>query len=107
MAEEIHVGDFGTLFIITVQERGRSVDISSMVEKKIKFEKPDQNIFERNLAFLTDGTDGKVTYTVVEGDLNVAGEWKLQVWLENNLGDWSSEITSFTVYSNLADPTLP
>jgi len=100
-ADEIHLNDIGTTFLITVQDASITTDISSAVTKQIIFRKPDGSILTVDGSFTTDGIDGKVQYSTVSGDLNQTGLWKLQVYLVFSGGSWKSDIQSFTVFPNL------
>ena len=47
MADEIHVNDIGTRFLITVKDDGSAVDISSASALQINFRKPSDEIINR------------------------------------------------------------
>lgn len=76
-----HVGDIGTVFQITMLDQdGVAADISSATTKQILFEKPDpeRTVLIKAADWVTDGTDGKIEYVVVNGDLDLAGTWKIR-----------------------------
>jgi len=54
-------------------------------------------------SFLTDGTDGKIHYVTVAGDLDVPGPWRLQGKVADAGPSKTlySEVGSFTVRENL------
>ena len=95
----IVVGDIGTVYEITVKDStGAIVDISSAtVTKKIKFEKPDQTTMDKNASFVTDGTDGKLKYTFIIGDIDQSGTWKAQGYVELSSGNWTTTCSTFEV----------
>lgn len=99
-ANEIHVGDIGTQFIITVTDN-TAVDISTATTKQFIFKKPDGTKLTVSASFYSDGTDGKLTYTTVDGDIDIAGTWKLQTLVVISDGTFYSDVTTFKVYSNL------
>ena len=77
-ASEIHVGNIGTRFSITIQEGGSSINISGATTKDVIFRKPDDEVIVRSGVLTGDGTDGKMYYDTVSGDLDEAGHYKLQ-----------------------------
>jgi hypothetical protein len=101
-SNEIHVDDIGTVFRATVvDEDSAIVDISASITKTMIFGKPDGSTFNRAGTFTTDGTDGKMQYATVDGDLDTHGNWTLQVFVSFGSTSWYSNITKFKVYKNL------
>jgi hypothetical protein len=100
-ADEVHVGDVGTTFILTVTD-GTAVDVSGATTKQILFGKPNGSTVTKTAAFTTDGTDGKVQYSTVANDLDMAGVWNIQAYVVLAAGSWHSDVTSFVVYPNVA-----
>ena len=102
-ANEIHQGDIGTAFTITIMDDATVVPIqSATVTKQIKFKKPSGVTVIKDASFVTDGTDGKMRWTTTTvDDLDEAGKWYLQVYLV--LSNWTghSDQDNFMVYSNL------
>lgn len=78
--EVLHVDDYGTEFVLTIKKRVSGVDsvvdISAATSKKIIFRDAAGTIFERTASFKTDGTDGKISYTTISGDIAVSGTLK-------------------------------
>lgn len=100
--KEIRLGDVGTQFIVTVKSaNGSIVDISGFTTYEIFFKKPNGESETKTAALYTDGTDGKITYTTVDGDIDVAGLWRMQARLSNLNSQYSSDIVMFIVYRNL------
>ena len=102
MTEEIHVGDVGTAFEITLMD-GTAVlaGLEDATEMLMVFQRADKTKFEVPATFKTDGTDGIVVYHTVEGDLSMKGKWKVQAVITLPTGKWSSSVGGFTVYPNL------
>lgn len=100
---EIHVGDIGTIFERTVKDQSDVVvDCSAATVKKLIFKKPDGTVVEKTAAFTTNGADGKLRYTTTAlTDLDQAGPWQLEVYVELPSGKWHSSISNFMVYGNL------
>ena len=103
MSADVHVGDYGTVFIITIKdETGAVVDISSATTKTIFFTKPNGQTLTKTAVFTTSGLDGKIQYTTVAGDIDIEGTWKIQAQITTPGGEWSSDVTTFDVEYNLA-----
>lgn len=99
---EVHVGDIGTKFIVTVMKDDELVDISTATGMKIYFEKPDGTILTKDAVFVTDGTDGEMCWqTTVGTDLDLEGQWKIQGEIEIGGGTWKTQIGVFRVYENI------
>lgn len=105
MAYEIHVDDVGIVFRLTLKNNRLPVDISTVTTKEIIFMKPDKTTVTKTASFGTDGTDGVLTYTVIAGDLNIKGNWKVQARVVLPSGNRWSSIGTFTVFANLT-PTV-
>lgn len=100
-ANEIHVADVGTVFTITVQDGDDVVNISTATLKQIIFQKPDDTTLTKTASFVTDGSDGQIKYTIIAGDLDVPGRWRIAAYIEMPSGKWHTDITTFQVYENL------
>lgn len=100
-ADEIHVGDIGTVLRATVKDGSNAVDISGATTKQIILRRPDGTTLEKNADFTSDGTDGRMEYSTVSGDLNQAGSWMLQGYVVLPVGSWKSDTKIFRVYENL------
>lgn len=103
MANEIHLNDIGTIFEITLYDCEIILpDLPDATSLIIKFQKPDKKTtVDQPAEFKTDGTDGIVQYTTLNGDLDKTGNWKIQAFVITPSGSWHSDIGKFKVYSNL------
>ncbi len=99
--QEIHIDDYGTIFRATILDGGTIVDISSTNNKEFTFQKPDASSLAVSGVFLTDGTDGIMQYTTVDGDLNQAGNWQIQGKVFFTSSVWNTSIHKFKVHDNL------
>ena len=96
-----HVGDEGTPFTLTVYSRdGTVLDISSASPIDIYLYKPDGSKLEKEGAFVTDGTDGKMKYTIETGIFDTAGQWSIQGRVTFINAVWSTDIHGFVVEAN-------
>ena len=100
-ANEIHLDDVGTQFLLTIKDGSSAVDISSASTKQIIIQKPSGTKVTASTSFSSDGTDGKMYYNVVADDLDEAGSYKLQGRVIISAGTFYTDITSFKVYRNL------
>ncbi len=100
-ANEIHVNDIGTSLIITVKENGNAVNLSPTTSIDLLLMGPNDTTATKTASFLNDGTDGKIRYQTVAGDLTIAGTWKLQVKVNYATTVYHSDIHNFTVFKNL------
>lgn len=101
-ANEIHVDDVGTKFNLTIKDDdGNIVDISTASNYDIIFRKPDGTILTKDAVFITDGSDGKIRYTTVAGDLDQYGKWSIQAFIDFGSTEWYTDVSPFTVYKNI------
>lgn len=99
---EIRVDDIGTTFRVTIKNKstGEIQDISDATTLDFIFTKANKEIVTKDGTLVTDGSDGKVEYVTLEGDLDVAGTWRLQVYLVLPSGEWRTNKHSFRVHRN-------
>lgn len=98
---EIHVGDAGTTFRVTVMEDESVVDISGATLKELIFKGPAGSALIKAASFVTDGVDGGLGYTTLATDFSVAGRWQVQAHVTLVNGEWHSGIIGFMVEVNL------
>lgn len=103
MSAEIHVGDVGTAFKITVKDEDEAViDISTATLKQIWFQKADGTVVTKTASFVTDGTDGQMQYVTEDDDLDQTGKWKIQGYIEIGASrKVHTDISEFKVWPNL------
>lgn len=101
MASEIHEGDIGTKLLVTITDDGNIVDISSASSLSIFIKKPNGTILSRAGTLETDGTDGKMYYITVVGDLDKAGVYKIQGHVTLLNGSYFTSTANFKVHCNL------
>ena len=102
----IHQYDVGTSFEVTVTDDAKpevAIDLSTSTVLEFVFEKEDGTTVVRTPVYVTDGTDGKLRYVTVVGDLDQVGSWKLQVHYVLASGvDRRADVSTFRVKENLA-----
>jgi len=99
--EEIHLNDIGTVFRATLYDGSTIVDVSGATTLELVFGKPDGTSSAKTATFTDDGVDGQIQYTVVDGDLDQLGDWKIQAHIILLGGEWRSNIDNFRVYKNI------
>lgn len=104
MADEVHVGDIGTVYELEIQESGSSIDISSYTTLQIIFLSPadDAVSVAKTALFTTDGTDALMRYvSLLATEFDVAGNWQMQGRLAKTGQDFKTEVVLFDVVNNL------
>jgi hypothetical protein len=102
MASEIHVGDIGTIFKITVKDSDTTVvNVSNADGLFILFKRPDNSFLQVVPSLETNGTDGMIRYVTTSGDLNQYGTWQIQARVIFGSDVFSTDIQRFKVYRNL------
>lgn len=101
MASEIHEDDIGTKLLATIIDDNEVVNISSSSSLTLLIKKPNGSILTRPATLETDGTDGKIYYITVAGDLDEAGIYKIQGLVVLPNGSFYTSIVTFKVHCNL------
>ena len=82
MSNAIHVNNVGVEFRITLEQDDVVIDVSSATVTQIIFRKPSGEMLTYDVDFYTDGTDGILTYTSIDGDLDEGGNYRIQAYCE-------------------------
>lgn len=101
MASEIHVGDIGTIFRVTIKDGDSIVDVSNVDSKVIYLQKPDGTNLAKTASFYTNGTDGIIQYVSQDGDLDQGGTWQIQAKIDFGTDIFNTSIEKFKVLRNL------
>jgi hypothetical protein len=82
-------------------------DISSFTTHDLIFQKPDRTVVVKTAEFFTDGSDGLLVYTTINGDLVPGGLFEVQSHLANADGsiDETTEVAIFHCNRNIPRPT--
>ena len=104
--DPIFEDDIGTVFEFTITECINGVDtvvdVSSQSSMSFFFKKPDKSLLTKTPSFTTDGTDGKIEYTTLTGDLDAPGDWFLQAEVVIPAsGTFRTSLIAFTVFPKL------
>ena len=107
MAGQMRMYDIGSVIRVTVKENGKPFNASGATST-FRLRKPSGVMEERPGSFQTNGADGIVQYTTVADDLDEAGPWTGQVFLDFAVdAQWSTEPFNFTVGENLTSLGSP
>ena len=102
MPGEVHKGDIGTVFEVTVLDQDSAVvDVSSDPSPEIKFQTSGK-VLTKVATFKTDGIDGVIQYKSLSGDLSLAGDWFLQAHVILTSGEWHTTKVPFTVLDTIS-----
>lgn len=103
MPSEIHKDDIGTRFRLTVKDGADLVNISGALSLRVDIRKPDDSVINRTASRFDDGSalSGVMYYDTVAGDLDEAGNYKLQGVVALPSGTYHTDIHSFKVHCNL------
>jgi hypothetical protein len=100
--DEIHVGDKGTAFNVTLYDGTTAVDISLATSKVFVFEKPSGTKMSVTATVSGTGSLGTMTWSVpTTTTIDEDGEWRLQAKVGFSDSSYHTDITRFTVYPNL------
>lgn len=87
MAETIRIGDEGTVFTVTLQDNGSTLDPTGAETTEIKFKKPSGTV--ATVTASLSGTD--LQWTSTAGFFNESGDWYFWGYIEDDgVGKWSS-----------------
>jgi hypothetical protein len=102
MAADIHSGDIGVVFKLTVHDQdGLILSLIGATVMQIIFKAPDGALKTMTAVFSTDGSDGNMQYATLGGDLHIDGNWKHQGYIEVNNFKGHTDIVAFKVKPNL------
>jgi hypothetical protein len=77
------------------------LNLSNANNISIIFQKPDGTDLTKTASLTTNGTDGKIKYTTVAGDLDQIGTWQIQARVDFGASVFSTDIQKFKVYRNI------
>lgn len=98
---EVHIGDQGTLFVVTLfKEDGTILNVSAATTLQMIFKPPTATHIIKTASMVTDGTDGKIQ-VVMGNDFAEAGNWTLQAHVIDGGNENYSSFSHFTVKENV------
>jgi hypothetical protein len=98
----VQQSNIGVSFTATILDQsGEVVDLSSATTLDFIFQRPDGTLLVGAGGLVTDGTDGKMRYTTVSGDLDDVGAWRYQTHIEIGSSSFYSAVSKFKVLKNL------
>ena len=91
MTEKIYIGDVGTLFRVNCIG-----DISTATLAQIKVQKPDGTKVEWTGSIINSTI---IQYAIADGDLDQAGYYYAQAYVEIGTSKWSGAMFNFEVHN--------
>lgn len=103
MSDDLQEDAIGALIVVTVVDgNGAAINLSGSTTKKLIFRKPNKKIVEKDADYFTDGSDGKLKYTTVSGDLKPDGVWRVQAYIvKSGVIDGRTKVGLFEVRANI------
>lgn len=100
--ESIQKSAIGVAIICTITEDGTAVNVSTVSTKQVILQKPDGTSVTKTASFTNTGTDGKIQYTTISGDIDTIGIWGVQGAVIFSGGfNGRSDVQQFEVKDNL------
>jgi hypothetical protein len=101
----MRVNDTGTRIIAQLIDQDCNViPLGQAITLLMRFRKPDGTAIQKTPVLLTDGSDGKIVYTTISGDIDQKGNWEIQSSVLLPGGSWHSVIDTVNVQRNLPSP---
>ena len=99
--DKITAKDYGQVITIAIKDTDTdaAADVSAYTTaQQVFLEDPDGNVSSAlTAAFDSDGSDGLVTYTIADGDIDAPGMWHICTRLTSGSAVLTSEWESFPV----------
>jgi hypothetical protein len=96
---KIHAGSTPVIERTIKDQDGVIVNLAGATVKKFRFKPSGGTLFVRDGNLSTDGTDGKMRYTLTDSE-TVEGSWQMQIYVEVG-GKWYADTEYFEVEGNL------
>lgn len=102
LLQQVQMDAIGVVIEVTVTEDDVVADLSTVTTKQLILRKPNGDELTKTALFTTNGSDGKLRYTTIAGDLDHIGTWKVQPYLVFPGGfDGRIDHGSFRVKANI------
>jgi len=97
---DIIAGDYGQTIVLTVLDTDTetAADVSAYTTAiQVWLKDPDGNVESKTGAFVSDGSDGQVSYTLADGDIDAEGQWGVRARVASGSAVLSSKWHYFDV----------
>ena len=101
MSTPAQVSDIGVTLVVTITKDGTAQDVSTATTKELIIRTPLGVTLPKAASFATTGSDGKIQYTTLAGDLATAGLYSIQAHVVYGSVDLHTEVSTFSVKANL------
>ncbi len=74
-------GDYGQSIVLTIidTDTDAAADVSAYTTAiPVQLSDPSGNVATKTAAYVTNGADGQVTYTLASGDIDEPGSWRIR-----------------------------
>ena len=103
--QTVQVGDVGVSLIVSILDPDDViVDLQAATTKIIRLGFPDSTSKDFAASFLTDGSDGKLVYKTLDGDITKAGCHQVQGIVTIGGETRSSTVSAFNALENIPTP---
>lgn len=102
MTPQLRVGQVGATIRVVITDGGLAIDLSTATVKILKLSSPYGPVVEKAATFTTNGTDGSLEYVLAVDDLNEAGPWRCQPYVELGTEKFHGSPFGFQVGENLS-----
>lgn len=100
--ENLQKTDFGWIGRLTLKQDGIVVDISGYPTKEFFLVDPDGvSSSAKTATFDSDGTDGILKYTILTGEIDAVGDWKVFARIKKANTELTSDPHEFSVKARL------
>lgn len=103
MADFFHVGDHGVRLEVQFVKGGQAKPIPSATVKILRIRAPGGRLIEQSASYSSDGSDGKIYWTIPKGFLTKSGVWYVQGIVEFPGARYTTEYKAFDVKPLLAN----
>lgn len=98
------VGAVGLLISVTLKDQDQApLDVTTTTARTIYLRRPNGRVTACPATVIGPGTDGRIGYVTLAGDLDVPGDWRIQARvITGTSSDYFSDIQPFRVAENIA-----
>ena len=95
--DQINKNDSNYDLVVKVVSNGKPIDLSTFTSGKIIITSPSGVKKELNANLFTDGTDGRIFYTVQGGEFDMEGIWTIEASVTTSSGSRTTDQSFFVV----------
>lgn len=102
-SKTFQLNDIGSPIGVTIYRADGTLEsqLGSATIMQIILENPSEVSVTKTAVLVTDGSDGKMQYVTVDGDLDEVGTWNYHGYVVIGSGKWYTTVKTFEVRANL------